>query len=204
MNDASSITLGVSTTVNGTMTAFTSGNLTTTASYVLIIGPGASVSRTSGFVIGNLRKQIDAGGSVSRTFEVGTGTTYSPVTVALAGVAGQASDSTQYLTATSTSGDHPSISGSGINSAKSVNRYWTMTPTGSWSFSSFGATFTFVAGDLDGGANTANFVIRRYSGATWSTTTTGTLTSTTSQATSVTAFGDFAIGEMTTTTATVP
>jgi uncharacterized repeat protein (TIGR01451 family) len=195
LNNASGVTLSTDVTANGTMT-FTAGNVTTGGN-TLIIGPSGSVTQASGFVVGNLRKQITTAGSVSRTFEVGTGTSYTPVTVALTGVAGQASDSTQYLTASTTSGDHPSIAGSGIDAAKSVNRYWTATRTGSWTFTDYSPTFTFVAGDVDGGANTGSFVIRRFSGGTWFTTTTGTLTPTSSQATGVTAFGDFAIGEAT-------
>ncbi|MES1260047.1 MAG: hypothetical protein ABUL71_05575 [Gemmatimonadota bacterium] len=201
LNNASGLTLVTSATIVGTMT-FTSGTVST-GSNALIIGPSGSVTQTSGFVIGNLTKQITASGSVSRTFEVGTGSTYAPVTVALTGVAGQASDSTQYLTVSSTGSEHPSISGSGVNAAKSVNRYWTFTKGGAWTFTNYAATFTFVAGDVDAGATTGNFVVRRYNAGAWTTTTIGTRKATNTQATATVASGDFAIGEATATSTAV-
>ena len=49
---------------------------------------------------------------------------------------------------------------------------------------------------MDGGANTANFVVRRYDGSAWNFTTTGTLTATSAAATGITSFNtDFAVGE---------
>jgi hypothetical protein len=53
-------------------------NLTTNAN-TAIIGPVGTVSRTSGHVIGNLKKNYTA--ASSKTFEVGTANGYSPVTV---------------------------------------------------------------------------------------------------------------------------
>jgi hypothetical protein len=67
-----------------------------------------------------------------------------------------------------------------------VNRYWSFTKVGSWTFTSYDATFTFVATDVDAGTNTSQVIVRRYDGA-WNTTTTGTRTATTTQATGLTA-----------------
>ena len=189
-------TVGLAGAGTGTLT-FTQGNIVTGANNV-IIAAGGTVSRTSGHVVGNLRKQISANGTVSRTFEVGTGADYTPVDIALLTVAGSSTNGTQYLTASSTSGEHPSVSGSGLNSARDVNRYWTVTKTGTWTFGSYSGTFTFVPGDLDAGANTANFVVKKFnSPSTWTATTNGTRTATSTQGTGITSFSDFAVGEPT-------
>ncbi|MGH3053494.1 MAG: hypothetical protein ACRDL7_00775, partial [Gaiellaceae bacterium] len=79
--------------------------------------------------------------------------------------------------------------------SKSVNRYWTLSNSGT-TFTSYSATFNFVSGDLDAGTSTATFEGRRFSGGTWSTLTAGTRTSTSTQITGATAFGDFACGNV--------
>ena len=78
------------------------------------------------------------------------------------------------LTAKSTAGDHANIGSSAINASKSVNRYWTLTNSGI-TFNNYSATFTFVAGDIDGGANTSSFIVGKYS-AGWTYPTVGTKT----------------------------
>ncbi|MFC1860963.1 hypothetical protein ACFLYL_01610 [Chloroflexota bacterium] len=141
------------------MLTLTSGNITANYNTVIIASSG-SVSRTSGHVIGNLQKAISADGSVSRTFEVGTGSNYAPIDVTISAVTG--SGGGQTLTGSSTSGDHPNIGTSGIDSDKSVNRYWTLTKGGAWNFSSYNASFTFVDADKDGGTDWTKFLLRKY------------------------------------------
>ena len=162
------------------------------------------VTRSTGFVNGNLQKQVSGSGVVSRTFEVGTGTTvasgvYSPVTVSMNGVSG-ATDANQLLTASSTAGDHPSVATSGINALRDVNRYWTLAKSGTWTFTNYAPTFTFVSGDLDNASpvvNTAALIVRKFDTPTWSSpTTNSSSTATTATGTSFTSFGsDFAVGE---------
>ena len=83
------------------------------------------------------------------------------------------------MIASVTSGDHPNIATSGLDSAKSVNRWWTLTTTGvvgaaSTSPGTYGATFTFVnPASFDAGANTAVFEAERWTGATWAVSITG-------------------------------
>jgi hypothetical protein len=143
-------------------------------------------------VSGNFQKNIPTGTPVNRTFELGTGTDYTPLDVSFASVSTAGN-----LTASTTSGDHPQIVTSSISSSKGVNRYWTLANAGIV-FTNYSATFNFVAGDIDGGANTANFLIDRYSGGTWTPATVGTKTGTSTQATGLTAFGDFQVGEIAT------
>jgi len=176
---------GVDTTVNNTLT-FTSGNITTGAKKVIIAG-GGSVSRTSGHVVGNLQKRI-ATGAPNVTFEVGSASAYTPVNVSFASVS-VAGD----LTVSTTTGDHPNIGSSNISAARTANRYWTLMNSGI-SFTNYTATFNFVSADLDAGANTSRFIVGRYS-AGWTYPTHGTVTSTSAQATGLTTFGDFQVGE---------
>jgi uncharacterized repeat protein (TIGR01451 family) len=187
INNAAGVSLsGVDATVGAALT-LTSG-LVTTGANTLVIGASGTVSRTSGYVVGNLRKPV-ATGAPTVTFEVGDAGNYTPVSVTFASVTVAGA-----LTARTTAGDHPSIATSLVNAAKSVNRYWTLTNSGV-AFTNCSATFTFVPGDVDAGASTATFIVGRYVAGAWSYPTVGTITGTTTQATGLTAFGDFQIGE---------
>ena len=177
---------GTNLTVNGTLT-LTAGKIATSTNKV-IIATGGSVARTNGHVFGLLQKNV-ATGVTSRTFEVGDATSYAPVSVTFGNVTTAGN-----LIASTTAGDHSDITNSGIAIARSVNRYWTLTNSGV-AFNNYSATFNFVAGDIDGGADTANFVVARRTNNVWSLPTVGTKTSTNTQATAMTAFGDFQVGQ---------
>ncbi|MEK9135584.1 MAG: hypothetical protein AAB393_00555, partial [Bacteroidota bacterium] len=185
LNDANGATLSSNITVSGTLT-LTSGNITT-GSNTLSISSTGTVSRTSGHVAGNLQKNI-ATGATSKTFEVGDASNYTPIIVSFASVTTAGN-----LTARTSAGDQPSIGNSSINPAKSVNRYWTLTNSGIV-FTNYSATFTFVSGDIDAGASTNNFIVGKLDGGTWTTPTVGTRTATGTQATGMTTFSDFQIG----------
>jgi hypothetical protein len=189
LNNSNGLTLSVNASVNGTLT-LTSGKITTGSNTMIVTSTG-SVSRTSGHVVGYLRKNVAAGTSVSRTFEIGDASNYTPMTSVfdVVTVGGNVICST-------TPGDHPNLATSDINPSKSVNRYWTMTSSGVLTFTTHSTTFTFVPGDVDAGASTANFIARPWNGSAWSAATTGTRTSTTTQITGQTALGDFQIGNV--------
>jgi hypothetical protein len=188
INNANGVTLaGGDLTVNGTLT-LTAGNVTTGANTLALSATG-TVSRTSGFIVGNLKKNVATGANVARTFEIGTGNDFAPVNLTFASVTG-AGD----LTATTVAGDHPSIASSGLNASHSVNRYWTLTNAGI-AFTTYSPTFNFVATDVDAGSATASFVVRKFNTPTWTTTTTGTRTATSTQATGIASFSDFAVAE---------
>lgn len=187
LNNSNGLVLNNNATINNTLT-LTNGKITT-GSNMVIIGTAGTVSRTNGYVIGNLRKYVATGSNVSRTFEVGTTSAYNPITVTFANVTTAGN-----LTATATLNDHPSIGTSWLDSIKSVNAYWTLTNSGI-AFNNYNAIFTFTASDIDSGANTANFIIGNYYNSNWTYPTVGTRTSTSTQATGVTSFGDFAVAE---------
>lgn len=197
------LTLGNNVTVGGTLT-FTSGGITTGTNTV-IISAGGSVARTSGHVVGNLQKNVALGAGIARTFEIGDAATYAPVSVTFASVTTAGN-----LVATTTSGDHPNTSTSPVTSGldvnNSVNRYWTMTNSGIV-FTTYSATFNYVAGDNDAGFIAANYVVAKgdtCSGAgagrtctAWSVPTAGAPgpSGTQATATGMASFGDFAVGQ---------
>jgi hypothetical protein len=172
-------------TVSST-TALTNGRVITNANTLIANG---AVTRTTGYVDGLLQKPVTVGGPVARTFEVGDAVAYSPINLTFASVTGAGT-----LTGKATGGDHPQLGSSDIIPSKSVNRYWTLTNSGT-TFTTADAVLNFVAGDIDGGANFNAFFVRKYDTPNWSAPTTGTRTATSTQATGITSFSDFAVGE---------
>src|SRR5205823_1002153 len=179
-------TLAANTTVTGTL-ALGSSVLTTGANAV-ILPTGAALTRTSGFVNGKLQKAI-ATTTTTLLYEVGTGTTYAPVSVSFTGSNGSGT-----LTASSTVSQHPNYGTSGLSSTQYVNRYWTLSPGGGLTATTYSAIFTFAASDLIGSPNTSILRVRRWISPTWTAPTSTTSTSTTATAAFATSFGDYAIG----------
>lgn len=203
LNNAAGLALGGghNVTVNTTLT-LTAGIVTTNASTLTIANGSAITGVTAAkFIAGNLSKPFPVlAGATTRVFEVGTttgGNRYAPVSLAVSGVTVAGN-----VTVSSTAGSHPQLATSGLDdlTPNKLNRYWTMVNSG-MVFTSYAATFTFVAADVDVGANPLAFVAMRHSPAaptvgTWTAATTGTLTATTIQVTGQTGFGDFAVGEL--------
>jgi hypothetical protein len=84
INNASGVTLGQPTTVNGVLT-LTSGNVTTTNANLLTLGSAATVSGGSAtsFVNGPLAYANAATGAFSKTYPIGKGAIYRPLTLSL-------------------------------------------------------------------------------------------------------------------------
>jgi hypothetical protein len=193
INNSNGLTIGANTTVTGTLT-FTLGNITTGANKVIIASTGSvsGAGSGTGWVAGNLQKNVAvSGGPILRTFEIGGTTGYRPVVVEFASV-GTAGDLTAGVS--QSAGDHPQIGTSTLDANKSVNRYWTLTNSGIV-FSTYDATFNFLAGDIDGPADTNDFLIGRYDGV-WDYPSFTDPDPTSIKATGVSAFGDFAIAEL--------
>lgn len=174
----SSLTIPVDITVNSTLT-FTAGSIITNTNNVIMAAAG-TVARTTGHVIGNLRKNVTIGSNISRTYEVGTSTAYAPLTVLFTTVTTAGN-----LTASTTAGDHPAIATSGFNSSFTVNRYWTVTNS-AIVYNNYTITATFVNGDKDPGYNTTNSILKIYNGSSWSTPTAGSVTANSAQAVTIT------------------
>ena len=186
VNNSAGVTLGNNVTVNNVLT-LTSGNITTGAN-ALSLASGGSVTRTSGHVVGNFQKAFATGSNVTKNFEIGSGSDYSPVSLTFASISAGG-----LLTATTAAAEHPDVANSGLDATKDVNRYWTITNNG-LGFNNYNATFTFVPTDVDPLADPTKFEVRKLNTPTWTFTNAGTRTATSTQALGLTSFSDFAVG----------
>ncbi|MES2537758.1 MAG: DUF6701 domain-containing protein [Pseudomonadota bacterium] len=188
------ITLNSSPALAGTLT-LTSGAVTTGAYRLSTLAscPG-SVSQSSGYVIGNLQLSFPVGGATC-TYPVGSAATYAPMTIATPFLSSGGT-----LTGTTIGNEEPQIATSGIDATKDANRYWSVWVAGDTiSASSYDASFTFVAADLDLGASATSFVLGKYSGGAWTmptpVTAGATSTGVTGIAGPIDSITSFAIGE---------
>jgi hypothetical protein len=186
------VTMTASTTVNGVL-RFSAGKIQTGSSFSVILPAGGSVtnaSQATGWVFGRLQKNAATGTAVARTYEIGDNTSYTPATVLFASV-GTAGN----LSAVTLTPDHPNIAASPLDPAKSVNRYWSFTNSGTV-FTTASVTVNWVAADVDGGAVTTNFKVASYNGSAWSVPTTVAPLPTSIQGTGLSVIGDIAAGEL--------
>ncbi|MFD0777972.1 T9SS type A sorting domain-containing protein [Flavobacterium myungsuense] len=189
-NSLSSGTRGV--TANGDVTfsgalALTEG-LVNTGSFAIIGTSTASVTRTNGWVNGNLQRYVGSSTSAI-TYDIGSATVYTPVALTFAAPTGTGS-----VIVNQTNGAHPNISTATISSTKRVNRYYTLTNVGVGNIN-YAAVFNFDAADVLDSADTDAFKVGNYNPTTWTYPTVGIKTATSTQATGLTTFGDFLIGE---------
>jgi hypothetical protein len=190
LNNSSGLTLtGSHNMAVSNVLTLTSGVLTTGSNVLAVTNTAAGgVTRGTGFVEGGLTWALPTGNPGVRNFPLGTGTTYSPLSLTFTGVATGGN-----ITGRAIAGDHPDVANSGVDEGLAVNRYWSVSNSGVV-FTDYAAVFEWVAGDLDVGADTNVFEAQRYDGV-WNATTPGTRTGTTLQVTGVTGFGEFAIGQ---------
>lgn len=201
INNAAGVTLNNDLTINGVLT-FTSGKVTTGSNKIVVSSTGSISGGGTGWVIGNLQKAVAAAASAV-SFEIGGTDAYRPIALSFTTPITTGGDITTSVS--QTAGDHPNISGSGLNVNKSVNRYWTITNNGLVN-ADYAATITFDASDVDAGATTSNFIVKKYDGSAWSAPTTGTKTATSiqlSETSALAASSQFAIGEASTLPVTI-
>jgi hypothetical protein len=198
INNAAGVSCPNDFYVAGTLT-LTNGNLdVAAATKTLFVGASGSVSRTSGHVVGRMSKHFALGATVSNSFEVGDPLAYAPVDVTLHTV----SVGESLAVSTVGGGEHPNLGTSIVIPGKDVNRYYRV-ENQSTVFGTADATFYYPAGEVDLGANTAAFAVAKYDAPNWTYPTVGTRTSTSTQATGMTSFSEFAIGELQSWTITV-
>jgi hypothetical protein len=160
--------------VDNTLT-LTSGNVST-GSNTLTIGGSGSVSRTSGYIIGNLKRVYSSTGS--KVFDLGTANGYSPVTV-------NAISGTGDFTVKATQGAHPNAAGTNV-----LGRYWTLTNNG---ISEADLTFNYLQADVTG--TEGDYVIGKYNGGFSTLSGTFDTDNNTFSKTGVTSFSDWTAGE---------
>ncbi len=183
------VDLASNITVSNTLN-FISG-IIETGVFEVIMPVAANITgaaQSTGWVKGNLTRNIPTGTSIIRSFEIGEAT-YAPVSIVFASVA-IAGD----LTATTTSTDQPEIDYSGIDPDKSVNRFWSLNNSGIL-FTTASATFGWTATDIDPGSTTANFKTGMFNGSNWILPAVVSPLPNSIQANGITNLGDFSVGE---------
>jgi hypothetical protein len=200
INNAAGVVLGGNVQVDGVLT-LTNGNITTNAN-TLTIGPSGSISRTSGYVIGNLRKTfglppltkgqgLEAAPSAVFVYPVGTANGFSPVTInTLTGSGSFTVSATQSFLA-------------GTDTNQSIQRYWSLTPSG---ITSADITLQYLDADVPIGATEGNFKFLRKSGSSYASAAPSSFNTATNTFTinGVTAFSDWSLGNLVVTAASVP
>lgn len=202
MNSANGVTLGANATVN-TLLTLTSGKITTGANNVIIGTAGTIATPTaSSYVVGNFQKNYAASANLNyfagNGFPVGDATNFTPVDIS----AGTITAAAGSLTVSTFTPDHPQvttpIASTGIDAAKSVNRYWRFANSGLTIATAITAKFTFVATDRDNVVDTPSYIIERYDGTNWNPTTAGAANALDTTASNITPLAvgnnDFAIG----------
>ncbi len=170
-----------------------SGGIIRTDNNVLSIGENARITgagQVSGWVLGNLKRVVETGTSISKSFPIGTETYYTPATIAFDQVTTGGD-----VIATTTAIDHPELYYSGMNPNKSVNHYWTLSNQGVV-FTTSDITFNWNAANLDGGADFTTLRAGKYENDAWILETITSRSATSIKSVGVTALGDFAVGEI--------
>ncbi len=186
ISNAAGVMLAGDITVARTLT-LSSGSVNT-GSYLLSVGSAGTVVRSGGYVAGTLERWV-MGGEPAIMFDVGSAGRYAPLAIVFADVTTPGT-----VRASTTGSAHPSIGSSPLIAAKSLKRYWTISK-GGLAYGQCDITLTFQAADIPAGADPSKFTGARYSGGVWSFAGAGTATLTSTQASGVTALGDFTAGE---------
>lgn len=200
LNNAAGLSLSGGNVTVSTRLTLTSGAISTGSNILSASAScSTSVSRTGGWVNGNLQLTIPSANPVTCIFHVGDTGNYAPVTFTKTG------NNTGTLVGTTVAGDHADTTAgvSGIDAAHSVNRTWSLTPGTLASGTPYTATFQFCAAvgsgcgsnDVDAGAVFGNFIVAKKVSGSWNLPAVGTRTSSSTQATGLSTFGDFAVGE---------
>jgi hypothetical protein len=190
IDNSSGVNLNVSTAnINGTLNLLNGKVNTGAGSNTVVIGTPGNVIRTSGWVVGNLRKPVSTG-NPTVTYEVGGTLYYTPLTQTFTGVATAGS-----YTARVIPGLHPNLGLTCFNLAKYLNQYWKLTRF-AVSPSNFNVSFAYSSPLFVGSPQPTNFALGQYANASWAyPAISGTPTSTTLNAGTTSGDGEFAIAE---------
>jgi hypothetical protein len=170
---------------------------TNSKTVILTNASTSSLTRTSGYITGNLRRSIASSGSPVYNFPVGNGSNYTPLDLTFNSLSSGGT-----ITVSSSSGDY--LIGSSLDDSKSVNSYWNLTNTGV-AFTSASGILGFPSGILDSGANASELRVGLYNNSSWSYPAVSSTTSASVSFTGVTAISNavFALAECTPPTITL-
>jgi hypothetical protein len=198
VDDNSGLTLASSALTFGVSGTLTIGaNKITTGNNIIKINSTGTLSRTTGYIVGNLSKNYAIGSSVVKTYEIGNAANYLPVTLTFPSVT-TAGDITLSLT----DGNHPQISSSCFNSAKTIGRYWSIFNSGVAPVS-YNLSLNYLSSDPASGINLSNINSQFYNGTSWNGNLTATANTTSATLSGLTSVGDLQLGEFTTYTVSV-
>ncbi|MBK9318141.1 MAG: putative metal-binding motif-containing protein [Bacteroidetes bacterium] len=161
MFNASGVTLGGDQTIVDLLN-FNYGRIITGSNKIIISSVGNIQNNANPpmYIDGNLQINFPAGG-FGLTYHIGDASGYRPMQLSVSGNAGVGG-----FTVSTSNTEHPNLATSNIDPTKTVNRHWTITNNGS-TFTTAFALFNWEAADVDGGANTGNFIGAKYDGASW-------------------------------------
>ncbi len=152
-----------------------------------ITGP-TFVRTGSGHVIGNLRRSIGFSDG-NYFYPVGTATAYTPVNLFV-----EEASMTGQITVKAFDGN-PYVASTGLSTTKYLNRYWRVTNDGVV-FPNVIADFTYVPGDLAGGASATALKMAKFDApSAWTYPTTTAAVPYTLTATGISSFSDFTAAE---------
>lgn len=169
------------------------GKLSCAGASRVVMAPGSVLTPSAGWVDGPLALSVPAG-SPSLNFPVGDAAGPSPVNLSFASVGSSGS-----VVVRASAGDHPLLVGSGLNAARSVNRWWRVGPVGGAMppplFTTCDATLNFTPGDLDPGTVPASLIVGKFDTPTWTLPTFAFGPPWSIVATGLSSFSDFAVAE---------
>lgn len=152
---------------------------------------GKTLTRVNGWVNGTLRKNITTGTNKVVIYEIGDAANYLPVTMKFASVttAGDVSARTQ-IPATA----YANFATAPMSVVNYLNRYWTLTNVNTLSFTNYGASLNWVAGDIVGSSTSSSVKAVRYNSG-WTKSNPTSLTATSDSVLAQTALGTFILGD---------
>ncbi len=176
--------------LSGDIKVVTTLNLTSgvvsTGSNNLILLAGATVVKGTGWVNGNLRKNVSTGSNVARTFEIGDATNYTPVSLVFSSVSTAGDLSLKTVGAISSQSN---IATAPVSTSAYINRYWSLSSVNTLTFTNYKANFNFVASDIVGGATSSSVVMAKYL-SSWTKSTPISIATYTDSVNNLTSFGD--------------
>lgn len=187
--NAAGVQLSTSSNIKITNEAQLVTGIITTGTSTVSVEAGATIIVTNGYVNGFLKKAIEVGSPSVQTFEIGSATSYLPVSVSFNNVTTAGA-----LTVNSIGTDHPSIATSQFDATRTINRYWNIANSGV-AFDYYDLSLTYVAGDKDAGFISMYTGVKMNStSSVWSALTLNTISSTEVSVGNNTSFGAIQIG----------